>query len=51
MSENAELWSRPDLESIRKTLENYFIRHGIEYENDLTTEELNQLYIDIECGK
>lgn len=50
MHENAELWSRPDEDSIRTTLINYFERHSIDYEEDFTIEELRQLYINIECG-
>lgn len=50
MSENAELWSRPDEESMRTILIDYFKRHSVTYEDSLTTEKLRQLYIDIECG-
>lgn len=35
MSENAELWSRTDEESIRRTLKNYLERHFVEiYDED-----------------
>lgn len=50
MSENAELWSRPDEESIRRTLIDYLKRHSVTYEDSLETEKLRQLYINIECG-
>lgn len=50
MSENAELWSRPDEESTRIVLKDYFKRHSVTYEDDFTTEKLRQLYINIECG-
>lgn len=49
MSENAELWSRIDEESIRRTLIDYFKRHSVDYEDSLETEELRQLYISAEC--
>lgn len=51
MSENAELLSRPDEESMRIVLKDYLKRHPVAYEDGLETEELRQLYIDIECGK
>ena len=50
MSENAELWSRVDEESTRRTLIDYFKRHSITYEDSFTTEKLRQLYINVECG-
>lgn len=50
MSKNAELWSRPDEESIRRTLIDYLNRHSIAYDDSFTTEELRQIYIDFECG-
>ena len=50
MNENAELLSRPDEESIRIKLESWFNFHSINYDKSLTTEELRQLYIKIECG-
>lgn len=49
MSENSELWSRVDEESMRRTLIDYFKRHSITYEDSLETEELRQLYISAEC--
>lgn len=53
MSENAELWARIDEESIRRTLKNYLERHFVEIydEDQITIEELRELYIAIECGK
>ena len=51
MSENAELWSRLDEESIRITLKDYLKRHSVPYEDSFTIEKLRQLYINIECGK
>lgn len=50
MSENAELWSRPLEDSIRRALKDYLNRHSIVYDDSFTTEELRQLYIDFECG-
>lgn len=49
MSENAELWSRKDEESIRRTLIDYLKRHSVNYKDDFTIEELRQLYISAEC--
>mgnify|MGYP005755290299 FL=1 len=51
MSENAELWSRVDEISIRRTLKDYLNRHSINYDDNATTEELTQIYIDTECRK
>ena len=51
MSKNAELWSRIDEESIRRTLKDYLKRHSINYDDNATTEELTQIYIDTECRK
>ena len=51
MSENAELLSRPDEESMRIVLKDYLKRHSVAYEDDYTTEKLRQLYINVECGK
>ena len=51
MSENAELWSYPDEESQRRTLECWLRTHNITYDKSLSTEELRQLYVDIECGR
>lgn len=50
MSENSELWSRVDEESIRRTLIAYLKRHSVAYEDSFTTEKLRQLYINVECG-
>ena len=50
MSENSELWSRPDEESMRRTLKDYLKRHSVPYEDSFTTEKSRQLYINIECG-
>lgn len=50
MSENAELWSRLDDESMRIVLKDYLRRHSVEYEDGDTTENLRQLYILSECG-
>lgn len=50
MSENAELWSRKDEESIRRTLIDYLKRHSVAYGDSFTTEKLRQLYINVECG-
>lgn len=47
MSENAELLSRPDEESMRIVLKDYLKRHSVVYEDGLETEELRQLYIDM----
>lgn len=51
MSENAELWSRPDEESMRIVLKDYLKRHSVAYEDDCTTGKLRQLYINAECGR
>ena len=51
MNENAELWSRPDEKSIRRTLKDYLNRHSINYDDNATTEELRLIYIDTECGR
>lgn len=51
MSENSELWSRKDEESIRRTLKDYLNRHSITFDDNATTEELRQIYIDTECGR
>lgn len=49
MSSNAELWCRPGNE--RTTLLNWLREHNIIFDEDMETEELRQLYVDIECGK
>lgn len=51
MSENSELWSKVDEISIRRTLKDYLNRHSINYDDNATTEELTQIYIDTECRK
>ena len=51
MGENAELWSYPDEKSQRITLECWLQHHTIQYDSDMTNEELRQLYIDVECGR
>ena len=51
MGENAELWSQPDEKSQRITLECWLQHHNIQYDSDMTNEELRQLYIDVECGR
>ena len=51
MGENAELYSYPDEASIRRTLINWLREHNIDFDATMKTEELRQLYIDIECGK
>lgn len=50
MSENAELWSRPDEKSIRITLECYLKSHSISFDEFMSIEELRQLYIKNETG-
>lgn len=50
MSENSELWSKVDEKSIREKLKDYLNRHSVVYDNDETTEELRQKYINTECG-
>lgn len=51
MCENAELWSWSDEKSQRRTLTNWLRDHNVEYDEDMTTEELRQLYIGKETGK
>lgn len=51
MSENAELWARPDPESQRIALTCWLRTHGIPYSEDMDNEELRQLYISVEIGK
>lgn len=50
MSENSELWSRIDEISIKEKLKDYLNRHSINYNENATTEELRQKYINAECG-
>lgn len=51
MGDNAELYSRCDEKSIRITLINYLRSHKVDYSQDMTNEELRQLYINKEIGK
>lgn len=51
MSENAELWVRPDEVSQRIGVTAWLRDHNIEYDEDSSLDELTQLYRDIECGK
>ena len=51
MSENAELWSYPDEASVRRTVTAWLNDHRIQYNSDTSTDDLVQLYRDIECGK
>lgn len=51
MCENAELWAYCDENSQRLKLYSWFKSHNIKYNENLSLEELRQLYIDIECGK
>ena len=51
MGENAELWSRPDEVSQRRTVISWLKSHKIKFDYNETTENLIQLYRDIECGK
>lgn len=48
---NAELWSYPDEESSKRTLKSWLRDHNIPFNEELETEELRQLYIDVETGK
>lgn len=51
MGENAELLSYPDDYSIRIKLCSWLNTHHIPYDDEMSNEELRQLYIDVECGK
>ena len=51
MSENAELWSYPDEKSVRITLTSWLRWHEIQYDENMSNEELRQLYVDVECGR
>lgn len=51
MPENAELWSYPDERSVRRTLTCWLRESNIPYNNEMTNEELRQLYINAECSK
>lgn len=46
MSENAELWSRIGNE--RMLLKNWLRIHNVEFDDEMDTEELRQLYISEE---
>lgn len=48
---NAELWSRVDEKSIRITLKDFLDSHQVNYTNDMSNEELRQLYVNYEQGK
>lgn len=48
---NAELLSRPDPKSVRITLTSWLRFHNIKYDENMTNEELRQLYIAVETGK
>ena len=48
---NAELLSYTDEESMRITLSSWLCYNDIDYDENMTTEELRQLYIDAETGK
>lgn len=49
--ENAELYSLPDEASMRLTLKAWLSRHKVKYREEMTTEELRQLYIKKEIGE
>lgn len=51
MSANAELWTRPDERSQRIGVCSWLRSHNIPYSEDMTTEELTELYRDVECGR
>ena len=51
MSENAELWCRPDEHSQYIAVTNWLKSHYIKYNPDDSLENLTQLYRDVECGK
>lgn len=46
---NAELWCHVGNERI--TLVNWLKENDVKYNDDMTTEELRQLYIKKECGE
>ena len=48
---NAELWSYPDEHSQYIKLTSWLKNNNISYTEDMTIEELRQLYIDAETGK
>lgn len=49
--ENAELYSLPDEASMRLTLKTWLILHNVNFTDEMTTEELRQLYIKKEIGE
>ena len=51
MGENAELLSFTDDKSIRITLTSWLRHHNISYNDNMSNEELRQLYVDAECGR
>lgn len=51
MSENAELWSRPDKQSQYTTITAWLRNHQIDFNENDNLENLIQLYRDVECGK
>jgi len=51
MSENAELWTRPDKQSQYVAITSWLRTHNIDFDADEPLEELVQLYRDVECGK
>ena len=51
MSENAELWSRLDEKSQRITLTCWLREHNVKYDDNMTIEELRELYIGKEIGR
>jgi hypothetical protein len=53
MSENAELWVYADASEthIKNVLCNWLKAHNVDFDSDMTNEELRQLYIAKETGK
>lgn len=51
MSENAELWCRPDEHSQRITLMNWLRTHDVKFDEDMSVEELRELYVKKEIGE
>lgn len=51
LSENAELWCWPDEKSQLTTLRNWLRDHNVEYDDEMSVEELRQLYIKKEIGE
>ena len=51
MSENAELWSWPDEHSQKQTLKNWLRNHNVKFDDDMSIEELRDLYIKKEIGE